>query len=102
MNRNLRNYLARLINERNTRRAGGAGPETNISVLPNEILNRAIENLQAALAEIGTHIGRNSPRRRHKPRPYTRPRTHGSRIEKRLQQRKKVIKNMEENKRWGS
>jgi len=99
---NLRNYLARLISERNSRRAGGAGPPSNLNAFNNNQLNQAIENLQVALAEIGTHIGRNDPRRRHSKRTYKTPRTHGSRIEKRLQQRRKVIKNMEENKRWGS
>lgn len=101
-NQELRNFLQRLRNERNSRRAGGAGPPSNLNAFNNNQLNQAIANLNAALAEIGTHIGRNSPRRRHKKRPYKPTRTLRSRIEPRLAQTRKLIKEMEENKRWGS
>lgn len=101
-NQELRNFLQRLINERKSRRAGGAGPPSNLNVFNNNQLNQAIANLNEALAEIGTHIGRTDKRLRHNKRPYKRPRTRRERIEPRLAQTRKLIKEMEENKRWGS
>lgn len=91
---NQRNYLERLRRERNARAGGGAGPVSNLSELTNAQLLQAIANLEEALGEIG--------RRRNRKRPYKTPRTHRSRIEKRLEKQRKIIKNMEENKRWGS